>query len=119
MSFAMSLTDENTAAGRLLNLVADINQAIEVILTTPKNSKIHDPDFGCALFEHLDQPMTRTVKIIAAVAQALRQYEQRIRVKTITPDFSAASSGQLMVVIEYKILSTGQIQRHTTTLSSP
>lgn len=118
--YAMSLTDDlkgaDTTAGRLTDLVADINQSIEVIITTPKNSKIGDPDFGCAVFDHLDQPTTRTPKIIAAVAQALRKYEQRIQVTTITPGFSEVASGQVSIVINYQVISTGQTQGHTITL---
>lgn len=107
--YAMSLDTEKGKNGTLQTLVDDINQSIKVIISTPKNTKIREPDFGCDIWELLDNPSTRIVRVITAVTEAVNKYEKRITVESVTPDFTQLVSGQIFINIAYQIKESGSL----------
>ncbi|NOU49979.1 hypothetical protein HG263_05440 [Pseudoalteromonas sp. JBTF-M23] len=95
--YAMRLNGQS----RHSDIIDDINQSIDVILTTPKGSRIADHKFGCALWDFLDQPMTAMPRLIAEVTAAINQYETRITLTSIEPDISQAANGRLHIKLNY------------------
>ncbi len=92
--------------GRCQSLVEDIFQSIKIILLTRKGEKIHDPDFGCGVWDELDRPHTRAPYIVKEVYKALRKYEPRIEVLSVVPKM--LDVGRLEVEIEFIIKDTNQ-----------
>jgi phage baseplate assembly protein W len=65
---------------------AEIMQAIRIILNTAPGERVMHPDFGCRIHEVLFWPANSTTAAIVErhVAQALGQWEPRIRVERVT-----------------------------------
>ena len=59
----------------------DIDQAIRIILTTPKGSDAHRPDFGSDLHLYIDWPTNRvTPHLVRESVDAIRRWESRVSV---------------------------------------
>ncbi|WP_231643064.1 GPW/gp25 family protein [Ralstonia syzygii] len=62
----------------LVEAERDIDQAIRVILGTPKGSDPHRPDFGSNLQLYLDYPIDQAVQhLVRESVEAIRQWEPR------------------------------------------
>lgn len=58
----------------------DIEQCIHVILTTPKGSDPHRPDFACDLQKYIDWPQNRGAAYIVREARAgILKWEPRVK----------------------------------------
>jgi len=63
---------------------ADIDQAIRIILTTPKGTDRHRPDFGFGGHNYLDWPVNRaTPHLVREAITAIRRWEKRADVVKI------------------------------------
>jgi len=85
----------------------DIEQAIRIILLTPKGQRMMRPDFGCHIHELVFAQNDGTTAGLAVhyVTEALNMWEPRIRVlevKASTDD----SGSRLLIDIEYEIKAT-------------
>jgi hypothetical protein len=71
--------------GKPLSGDAHLAQSIGDILTTPIGTRPMRRDYGSALFELVDQPMNALgrLRIFAAVADALRRWEPRLRLTRV------------------------------------
>lgn len=89
----------------------DIRQAIRIILETAPGERAMRPDFGCGIHELVFAAIDSTSlqRLRSVVDEALRQYEPRIDVLGVDADADGASSGVLMVEIEYRVRKTNQI----------
>jgi len=68
--------------------VKSVLQNIRVILTTPKGSDVHRPDFGSELYRFIDQPLTALTagKIKAYIVEEIERWEPRVKVKEVKLD---------------------------------
>ena len=84
----------NRETGARLSGVDHLVQSIGDLLSTPIGSRVMRRDYGSALFELLDQPMNALgkLRLFAAVADAIRRWEPRIRLTRVA---LAASSAEL------------------------
>lgn len=75
----------DATTGKRLDGDAHLAQSIGDILTTPIGSRVLRRDYGSALFELIDQPMNALgrLRVFAAVADALRRWEPRLRITRI------------------------------------
>ncbi|MBB5017423.1 hypothetical protein HNQ59_000687 [Chitinivorax tropicus] len=65
---------------------ADISQSIRVILTTPKGSVPHRPQFGSNLHRYLDQPIDRALpQLVRETTEAIRDWEPRCTLIKVLP----------------------------------
>ena len=63
----------------------DLNQAIQVILRTPKGSDPHRPEFGSNVYQYLDKPLPSVLgKIIYEATTAIGRWEKRLDVTRIS-----------------------------------
>jgi len=77
------------ATGEVVTDLADIAQAIAIIVTTPRGSDPHRPLFGADILQFIDQPEGEaTVGLIAEVATAILAWEPRLDLVSITPTFA-------------------------------
>ena len=87
----------------------DIEQAIRMILLTPKGQRIMRPTFGCHIHELIFAPNNASTAGLAAhyVEDALRMWEPRIEVLTVkaSPDAEGGGS-RLLIEIKYEVKAT-------------
>lgn len=79
--------------GKIVQGLADLSQAIILILTTKKGTDPSRPGFGCGLFDYIDSPINVAAPaIVAEIMAALKLWETRISVKKIIWEFVSNSS---------------------------
>ena len=65
--------------GEVVEGLRDIDQAIRIILTTPRGSDPHRPEFGSDLHLYIDWPTNRVVPhLVREAVTALRLWEPRM-----------------------------------------
>ena len=80
---------------------ADIDQSIRVILSTPKGSDPHRPDFGSNLHLYLDYPIDQAVPhLVREAVEAIRQWEPRCELVKVTPSIEEA---QITLRVQWKL----------------
>ena len=68
-------------SGEVVEGLRDIDQAIRIILTTPKGSDPHRPEFGSDLHLYIDWPINRvTPHLVRETVDAIRRWETRVSV---------------------------------------
>ena len=86
----------------------DIEQAIELILSTAPGEREMRPEFGCAVhdlvFDTIDAAMIG--KMETAIRNALDRWEPRIDVMGLDFDLTSMGDGQLVITIEYRVRAT-------------
>jgi uncharacterized protein len=86
----------------------DIEQAIELILSTAPGEREMRPEFGCdvhdLVFDTIDAAMIG--KMETAIRNALDRWEPRIDVMGLDFDLSSMSEGQLVITIDYRVRAT-------------
>ena len=87
---------------------SDIEQAIRMILLTPKGQRVMRPDFGCNIHELIFAPNDGTTSGLAAyyVEEALGMWEPRIQVIEVNADPDPADASRLLIEIHYEIKAT-------------
>ena len=86
----------------------DIEEAIHMILLTPKGQRVMRPEFGCQIHELLFASNDATTAGLASyyVEDALAIWEPRIRLLQVTATPDPQNVGRLLVTIEYEIKAT-------------
>lgn len=93
--------------GELVEGVADLEQSITAILTTPRGSLAHDPDFGCGLSRYLDAPISIARPLVMAdVLAAVQRSEPRVQVTRVGVE-ADAGTGAMVVTVEARALASG------------
>lgn len=92
----------NRATGRAIDGAAHLYQSIAIILTTPRGSRIARRDFGSDLYLLLDAPNNpaNRLRLIAAAATALMQWEPRLKVTRISLTADPGQPGAVVIDIE-------------------
>lgn len=68
-------------SGEVVEGLHDIDQAIRIILATPKGSDAHRPDFGSDLHLYIDWPTNRvTPHLVREAVDSIRRWETRVSV---------------------------------------
>lgn len=68
-------------SGEVVEGLRDIDQAIRIILTTPKGSDAHRPEFGSNIHLYIDWPVNRvTPHLVREAVDSIRQWEPRVTV---------------------------------------
>lgn len=103
MILGMSRLDGSTLSG-----LDQIRQSIADILTTPVGTRVMRRDYGSRLPDLIDRPQTPDliVDLYAAIAEALRRWEPRVRVRRIAASFAA--SGRAVVSLLIDVLADGK-----------
>ena len=86
----------------------DIDEAIRIILLTPKGQRVMRPEFGCQIHDLMFAPNDATTAGLAAyyVEEALGMWEPRIHVKGVTARPDTENLGRLLIDISYEIKAT-------------
>ena len=92
--------------GQAITGIDHLRQSVMDILTTPLGSRLMRPDYGSTLFTFLDSPLTHTVGLYAAIAQALQQWEPRLKLHKV--EHHRNDQGQLHLRLSGEYLPNGQ-----------
>jgi uncharacterized protein len=115
--------------GNVVQGVADINQCVMIILSTPRGSDPLRPTFGADLWQYVDYPLTLAVpSLVREITQALTIWEPRLKVLSIsvTPvsnDPTANAPAHLDITVTWQLVlprqspTPAQLQAETTTIS--
>lgn len=80
---------------------ADVDQAIRVILRTPKGSDPHRPDFGSNLHLYIDHPVDQAVPhLIRESVEAIQQWEPRCELVKVAHQIDHA---QIILRVQWKL----------------
>jgi phage baseplate assembly protein W len=86
----------------------DIDQAIELILSTAPGERPMRPEFGCDVhnfvFDAIDA--ATVARVDEAIRAALDRWEPRIEVERIEFDLDRAGDGELQVTVLYRVRAT-------------
>jgi hypothetical protein len=86
----------------------DIEEAISIILLTPKGQRVMRPEFGCQIHELIFAPNDSTTAGLAAhyVEEALNMWEPRISVVEVSPVPDPHEPARLLIGVLYEIKAT-------------
>lgn len=86
----------------------DIEEAMRIILLTPKGQRVMRPEFGCQIHELLFAANDATTAGLAAyyVEDALNMWEPRIQVHNVNAYPDPNDAGRLLIDIDYEIKAT-------------
>ncbi|MGH8013519.1 MAG: GPW/gp25 family protein [Candidatus Binataceae bacterium] len=96
-SMALDAAGEpGSGLGQVVQGLADVNQCIQIILTTPKGSDPLRPTFGADVWRYIDFPIDSAIPaIVAEVTAAIMTWEPRVKVTAVTASPLSGDSGQL------------------------
>ena len=86
----------------------DIEEAIRIILLTPKGQRVMRPEFGCQIHDLIFAPNDATTAGLASyyVEEALGMWEPRIRVQEVSAHPDESDPTRLLIDISYEIKAT-------------
>ncbi|MGK6353920.1 GPW/gp25 family protein [Sphingomonas sp. DT-207] len=82
-----------------------IAEAIWIILSTPRRSRVMEPEFGCGAHDYVFAPNNATTRAMvqSEVLRALVRYEPRIDVLAVRATAQADVPELLLVEIDYRV----------------
>ncbi|AXQ96275.1 GPW/gp25 family protein (plasmid) [Cereibacter azotoformans] len=89
-----------------------IREAIWIILSTPRRSRIMRPTFGCGIHDHVfapNNPATRAA-IMDEVRQALIRWEPRIDVLAVSAASPPDTANTLLLSVDYRLRANNAAQ---------
>jgi uncharacterized protein len=88
-----------------------IAEAIWIILSTPRRSRIMQPDFGCGAHDYVFAPNTPNTMALVEneVTRALHRWEPRIDVLGVAASASSGQPNTLFVRIDYRVRSNNTV----------
>jgi phage baseplate assembly protein W len=98
-----------SAAGvEMVTAVQDINQSLNILLSTSLGERVMQPQYGCDLHDYLFDPMNSTVIgfIRDLVTNAIMFFEPRIvaeRIEVTSADSFDLIEGRFTISVEYMI----------------
>lgn len=96
-------------SGEVVEGLRDIGQSIRIILSTPKGSDPHRPEFGSDLHLYLDWPTNRvTPHLVREAVDAIRHWESRVSVAQVKVQINAA---QIIVQVHWRV--AGEVSQLT------
>jgi uncharacterized protein len=82
-----------------------IAEAIWIILSTPRNSRIMQPEFGCGIHDFVFAPnnANTVASIVREIQAALLRWEPRIDVLDVTTESQAETPNLLLIGVDYRV----------------
>ena len=113
------------AIGEVVQGLADVEQCIGIIVTTPRGSDPLRPTFGADLWRYIDFPIDRALPaIVSELTAAITTWEPRVSLVSVTAkpviDASAQSGAHLEVTLNWQLrLGVAASPVQTTTVTIP
>src|SRR3954453_21716561 len=86
----------------------DVEEAIRMILLTPKGQRVMRPEFGCRIHDLAFSPNNATLTGLATyyVEEALGMWEPRIKVEEVVARVDHDNTNRLLIDVHYRIKAT-------------
>lgn len=113
------------AIGEVVQGIADVEQCLGIIVTTPQGSDPLRPTFGADIWRFVDFPINLALPtIISELTSAITNWEPRVNLVSVTAqpvlDGSAQSGAHLTVTLNWQLkLGTTAASIQTTTVTVP
>jgi phage baseplate assembly protein W len=107
-TIAFPLTVDHTGAIALVSGPEAIERSMTVVLSTAPGERVMRPQFGCAIWDLLFDPVNEnTIGLMAeSVRQALGQWEPRIDVELVTATPAPDDASLVLIEIDYRVRDT-------------
>lgn len=88
--------------------IDEIEEAIQIILSTPRGQRVMRPEFGSRVHELLFAPINSetTTRVVHYVEEALGMWEPRIRVTNVSAEPDPDNPACLLIIITYEVKAT-------------
>jgi Bacteriophage baseplate protein W len=96
------------AIGQVVQGVADVDQCIAIILTTPKGSDPLRPTFGADIWSFIDYPIDEALPaIVREITAAITAWEPRVQLLGVSAlpvlDSGAQAGAQLSITVTWQL----------------
>lgn len=100
-------TGSASFSAEMVSETIDIDQSIQILLSTIIGERIMLPEFGCNLDDLLFEPINTTLitSMTDRVKKALMRYEPRIKLDSMNV-FKSETEGLISITLEYTIRAT-------------
>lgn len=113
------------AIGEVVQGIADVEQCLGIIVTTPRGSDPLRPTFGADIWRYIDSPISLALPaIVSALTSAIATWEPRVNLVSVTAqpvnDASTQSGAHLDVTLIWQLkLGVAASPIRTTTVTIP
>ena len=106
--FAFPLRVDHTGAIAMVSGPEDIDRSIVMVLSTARGERLMRPQFGCAIWDQLFEPINaNTLGYMAqAVRDAISQWEPRVELEDVTTLADPSGQGRVLIDITYRVRAT-------------
>ncbi|MEK3881863.1 GPW/gp25 family protein [Paenibacillus sp. PL2-23] len=103
--------DKTTGRIRMSEGEEDIEEAIRIIIRTPKGERLMRPDFGCDLRDFVFGTMDdMSLRLMATeVKAAIRNWEPRVKDVEVTAKPDPSMNGKVWLHVTYVVRSTNNL----------
>jgi len=107
-TIAFPMAVDHTGAIALISGPEAIERAMTVVLSTARGERVMRPEFGCAIWELLFDPVNEnTLGLMAeSVRQALGQWEPRIEVETVLASPHQNDAALVLIEVDFRVRAT-------------
>jgi phage baseplate assembly protein W len=103
-SSAQNATVAGSGLGNVVQGIADINQCLGIILSTPQGSDPLRPTFACDLWKWIDAPITiARPAIVREIVQAVLKWEPRVRLLRVLVNLVAGTLQNLEIQMLWQL----------------
>jgi uncharacterized protein len=105
---AFPMRVDHTGSIAMVTGPQDIDRSIVMVLSTAKGERLMRPQFGCAIWDQLFEPINaNTLGLMAqAVRDAVGQWEPRVELEDVRTAADEDGTGRVLIDITYRIRAT-------------
>lgn len=99
---------DHTGGIAMVSGAEDIDRSIVMVLSTAKGERIMRPQFGCAIWDQLFEPINaNTLGYMAqAVRDAIGQWEPRVELENVNTASDESGNGRVLIDVTYRVRAT-------------
>jgi phage baseplate assembly protein W len=105
---AFPMRVDHTGSIAMVSGAEDIDRSIVMVLSTAKGERLMRPQFGCAIWDQLFEPINANT--LGAMAQSVRdsvsQWEPRVDLEDVSTTADPSGNGRVLIDITYKVRAT-------------
>jgi phage baseplate assembly protein W len=105
---AFPMRVDHTGSIAMVTGPEDIDRSIVMVLSTAKGERLMRPQFGCAIWDQLFEPINaNTLGLMAqGVRDAVNQWEPRVELEDVKTSADEDAQGKVLIDITYRIRAT-------------
>ena len=105
---AFPMRVDHTGSIAMTTGAEDIDRSIVMVLSTAKGERLMRPQFGCAIWDQLFEPINaNTLGLMAqGVRDAVNQWEPRVELEDVKTTSDQDTQGKVVIDITYRIRAT-------------